>query len=161
MKNYNSFRQEGNILIHTRLLDALRDLVWEVWTQPEHIAQWWGPNGFTNTISKMEIKPGGEWDLVMHGPDGTDYPNKIVYDEVVKPEKLTWSHGSGIENDPAQFNVTVTFEAQGQKTLLTMRMVFVSKEAKDMVVEKHGAIEGNRQTMDRLEAYCQKMIQAA
>src|SRR5436190_19477576 len=62
-------------LLLTRLLNAPIELVWEVWTNPEHIAQWWGPNGFTNTITKMDVQPGGEWDLVMHGPDGTDYKN--------------------------------------------------------------------------------------
>ncbi|MES2373549.1 MAG: SRPBCC family protein [Bacteroidota bacterium] len=148
-------------LVMTRLINAPRELVFTVWTDPKHIANWWGPTGFTNTIHEMDVKPGGTFLLTMHGPDGTDYPNKIVYNEVIKPEKLTWSHGSGIENDPGQFKVTVTFEAQGQKTLLTMRMLFVSKEERDMVVEKHGAVEGNRQTMDRLEAYCQKIIQAS
>jgi uncharacterized protein YndB with AHSA1/START domain len=156
MSNTNTSERE---LVMTRVINAPRDLVFNVWTDPKHIANWWGPNGFTNTIHEMDVRPGGNFLLTMHGPDGTDYPNKIVYDEIVKPEKITWSHGSGVENDPGQFNVTVTFEAQGQKTLLTMRMLFSSKEAKDMVVEKHGAIEGNRQTMDRLEAYCQKIIQ--
>jgi uncharacterized protein YndB with AHSA1/START domain len=156
MSNTNTSERE---LVMTRVINAPRDLVFNVWTDPKHIANWWGPNGFTNTIHEMDVRPGGNFLLTMHGPDGTDYPNKIVYDEIVKPEKITWSHGSGVENDPGQFNVTVTFEAQGQKTVLTMRMLFVSKEAKDMVVEKHGAIEGNRQTMDRLEAYCQKIIQ--
>ena len=54
----------------SRLLDTPVELVWEVWTKPEHLSQWWGPNGFTNRISKMDVRSGGEWDLVMHGPDG-------------------------------------------------------------------------------------------
>src|SRR5678816_2044021 len=66
-------------LLLTRLLNAPIDLVWEVWTKPEHIAQWWGPNGFTNTITTMDVHPGGEWDLIMHGPDGIDYKNKSVF----------------------------------------------------------------------------------
>ncbi|MES2330441.1 MAG: SRPBCC family protein [Bacteroidota bacterium] len=141
-------------LVMTRLIDAPRELVFTVWTDPKHIVHWWGPTGFTNTIHKMDVRPGGKFLLTMHGPDGTDYPNEIVYGEIVKPEKITWSHGSGVEDDPGQFKVTVLFEAQGQKTLLTMRMLFLTKDAKDMVVEKYGAIEGNRQTMDRLEEYC-------
>ena len=60
-------------LLISRTLNAPIDLVWEVWTKPEHIANWWGPNGFTNTITKMEVTPGGEWDLVMHGPDAVSY----------------------------------------------------------------------------------------
>jgi len=66
----------------SRLLDAPIDLVWEVWTDPEHIKNWWGPDGFTNTIQLMDMKEGGEWNLIMHGPDGTDYKNKSVFMEV-------------------------------------------------------------------------------
>src|SRR5688572_27857058 len=78
----------------TRLLNAPVELVWEVFTDPEHIKQWWGPNDFTNTITKMEIEPGGEWDLVMHGPDGTDYKNKSVFKEIVKHKKIVYDHVS-------------------------------------------------------------------
>ena len=75
-----------------RVFDAPRDLVWKVWTEPEHIAQWWGPKGFTTTTHKMEVKPGGVWRFVMHGPE-RDYQNKITYLEVVKPERLVYDHG--------------------------------------------------------------------
>ena len=76
----------------SRLLNAPRELVWKVWTEPEHIAKWWGPNGFTNTIDKMEIRPGGIWDLIMHGPDGIDYKNKSEFVEIVAPEKISFRH---------------------------------------------------------------------
>lgn len=141
----------------TRLLNAPRELVFEVWTDPKHIAQWWGPNGFTNTIHEMDVRPGGKWLLTMHGPDGTDYPNAVVYHEVIKNEKLVYTHGSGIENDPREFNVIVTFEAQGNKTLLTMRAIFARKEELDLVIEKFGALEGQKQTMNHLEEYLAKM----
>src|SRR5580658_456105 len=75
-----------------RVLDAPVELVWEVWTNPEHIAQWWGPNGFTNTIELMEVKPEGEWKLVMHGPDGTDYKNRSVFREVVPLKRIVYEH---------------------------------------------------------------------
>ena len=75
-------------LLLTRLLNAPIELVWEVWTDPKHLAQWWGPNGFSNTISQMDVQPGGEWNLVMHGPDGKDYKNKSVFKEVVMHRKL-------------------------------------------------------------------------
>ncbi len=67
----------------TFLLDAPIDLVWEVWTKPDHIKHWWGPNGFTNTIDKMDVVNGGEWLFTMHGPDGMDYLNKTIFREVV------------------------------------------------------------------------------
>src|ERR1700733_3959863 len=67
----------------SRLLNAPIELVWEVWTNPEHIKNWWGPNGFTNTIHSMDMKKGGEWNLTMHGPDGTDYKNKTIFKKIV------------------------------------------------------------------------------
>jgi uncharacterized protein YndB with AHSA1/START domain len=139
-------------LVMTRIINAPRDLVFKVWTEPKHMAKWWGPNGFTNTIHAMDVKPGGSIDFIMHGPDGTDYPNYIFYKEVVRPSKLSFLHGSK-PNDPGSFNVTVTFKELGQKTEITMHMVFNTQEEKDIVVEKYGAIEGNKQTMDRLESY--------
>ena len=69
-------------LLLTRVLNAPVALVWEAFTNAEHIANWWGPNGFTNTITVMDVKPGGEWQLVMHGPDGTDYKNRSIFKEV-------------------------------------------------------------------------------
>ena len=138
-------------LVITRLLNAPRELVFKVWTDPKHVAQWWGPNGFTNTIHEMEVKPGGVWRLTMHGPDGVDYPNKIVFRKVVRPELLVYFHGD--DNDPEQFEVTVNFVQKGQKTELTMRGVFRTKEELDVVVKKHGAREGQTQHMNRLEAY--------
>jgi uncharacterized protein YndB with AHSA1/START domain len=97
-------------IIFNREFDAPRDLVWQAWTDPKHIVHWWGPNGFTNTIHAMDVRPGGVWRFIMHGPDGTDYPNKIIYREVVKPERLVYDH-SGDDNpdDPHVFQVLVTF----------------------------------------------------
>ncbi len=143
----------------SRLLQAPRELVFEVWTKPEHIAQWWGPDGFTNTIQQMDVKPGGTWRFMMHGPDGSDYPNKIVYTEVVKPERLVYDHsGDGNEEvDPTRFQVIVTFEAQGNQTLLTMRSIFPSKEALEEV-KKFGAVEGATQTVNRLVEFLKIMI---
>jgi uncharacterized protein YndB with AHSA1/START domain len=141
----------------TRVFDAPRALVWQVWTDPRHVAQWWGPNGFTNTIHEMDVRPGGVWRLVMHGPDGADYPNKIVYIEVVEPERLVYTHGSGQEDDSGQFHVSVTFAEQGRKTEVTMRGLFASAAERDKVVKEYGAIGGGNQTLARLAEYLEKM----
>jgi len=109
IKNDTSDRE----LIITRLLNAPRELVWDVFTTPEHIKNWWGPNGFTNTIDKMDVKPGGEWEFIMHGPDGTDYKNKSIYKEIVRPERIVFEHVSG-----PKFIATITFTAEGNKTHL-------------------------------------------
>jgi uncharacterized protein YndB with AHSA1/START domain len=139
-------------MVITRLLDAPRELVFDVWTDPNHIDQWWGPRGFRNTTSEMSARPGGMWRYVMHGPDGTDYDNRIVYREIVRPERLVYDHGSDVDNDPDMFHVTVTFEEQGGKTKLTMRAVWKSAAA-FAEVQKFGVVEGGNQTMDRLAEY--------
>ena len=81
-------------IVVSRVFDAPRELVWEAWTNPKHVANWWGPTGFSTTIEKMDVRPGGEWKHVMHGPDGTDYPNHSVFIEVVKPERIVYSHAA-------------------------------------------------------------------
>ena len=92
----------------------------------------------------------------MHGPDGTEYPNRIDYIEVVKPERLVYSHGGDDGGDP-NFHVTVTFDDESGKTRLTMRAVFPTAEARDFVVKNFNAVEGAKQTVDRLEAYLTAM----
>jgi uncharacterized protein YndB with AHSA1/START domain len=145
-------------ILATRIFDAPRDLVWKVWTEREHIGKWWGPNGFTTTTSSMEVKPGGMWRYVMHGPDGRDYQNRIVYVEVVKPEKLSYRHDDADEPadkdaEPIHFQVSVNFDDVGGKTKITMRMVFPSAKLRDFVIKTHGALEGMKQTLGRLEGY--------
>lgn len=137
----------------TRLLDAPVKLVWEVWTSPEHIANWWGPNGFTNTISTMEVKPGGAWDLVMHGPDGTDYNNKSIFKEIVPFKKIVYEHISG-----PKFLATIEFEEQGDKTLLNWHMLFESKEQFIQVVKTFKADEGLKQNVEKLIVYLNRLL---
>jgi len=146
----------------TRVFDAPRDLVWKLWTEPEHIGEWWGPNGFTTTTHKMEVKAGGVWRFVMHGPD-RDYQNKITFIEVVKPERLVYKHGGTGEKEdrglePVSFHVTVIFTDEGGKTRLDMRSVFPSAKARDYVVENYGAVEGMHQTLARLGEYLAKEV---
>lgn len=68
-----------------RTIDAPRDLVFDAWTDPAHVGQWWGPDGFTTTTHEIDIRPGGVWRFTMHGPDGVDYPNEIAFEEIVPP----------------------------------------------------------------------------
>ncbi|MDB5109682.1 MAG: ATPase [Mucilaginibacter sp.] len=140
-------------IITTRLLNAPRELVFEAFTKPEHVAKWWGPDGFATTTHEMDVKPGGVWRFMMRGPDGTDYPNKIVYIEVVKPERLVYKHTGDDDNEDEYFQVVVTFEAQGDKTNLTMRAIFKTAAELERVVKEHGAIEGAIQTINHLETY--------
>jgi len=139
-------------IVITRVFDAPREVIWNAWTDPEQIVRWWGPSGFTTTIHEMDVRPGGVWKHTMHGPDGTDYPNRIVFIEVVKPERIVYSMTGGKKGDPVhQSDVTWTFEAQGDKTRLTLRMLFPSADAREQAAKKYGVIEGGSQTLDRLE----------
>jgi uncharacterized protein YndB with AHSA1/START domain len=136
----------------TRVFDAPRDLVFEAWTSPEHVAQWWGPNGFTTTTQSMDVRPGGEWIFVMHGPDGTDYKNHIVYREVVSPERLVYDHISG-----PLFRAAVIFDAEGEKTRISMRMLFETAELRKRVAAEFGAVEGLEQTLNHLGEHVTKI----
>jgi uncharacterized protein YndB with AHSA1/START domain len=147
-KKENAEGTAGRELVLTRLLNAPRELVWEVFVSPEHIKNWWGPNGFTNTIDKMEVKPGGTWDFMMHGPDGKNYKNIHLFKEVVKPERLVFEHAVN-----PKFITTITFTAQGERTLLNWHMLFESKEQLEQVVKVHKADEGLEQNVEKLERY--------
>lgn len=135
----------------SRILNAPIELVWEVWTDPEHIKQWWGPNGFTSTITKMDIRENGEWNLIMHGPDGTDYKNKSIFIEIIKHKKIVYQHIS------PKFLATIDFESQGKKTQITWQMLFDTKEELIRTVKTFKADEGLKQNFDRLQAYLIKV----
>ncbi len=144
-------------IVITRVFDAPRELVWSAWTDPERVARWWGPRGFTTTIHEMDVRPGGVWKQTMHGPDGTDYPSQIVFTQVVKPERIVDSMVGGKKGQPShQFEATWTFEEQGEKTRLTLRMLFPSAEVCEQVARTYGVIEGGNQTLDRLGEHLAK-----
>jgi len=148
-------------IVITRIINAPQTLVFDVWTDAQHLGEWWGPNGFTITTHSREMKVGGTWRFTMHGPDGTDYPNRVRYTEIVKPELIRYTHDTGIDNDPQGFEVTVTFEREGEKTRLTLRSLFSSVAQRTLVVEKYGAIEGGNQTISRFEAQLEKSLAGA
>jgi uncharacterized protein YndB with AHSA1/START domain len=142
-------------IVVTRVFDAPRNLVFDAWTDARHIGRWYGPRGFTITTHSMDVRPGGVWLFDMHGPDGVDYPNKITYIEIAKPERLVYDHGD--QGAPGYFRTTVTFAEEGAKTKLSMRMVFSSAAQRDTVVKTYHAIEGANQTLDRFGEQLRKM----
>jgi uncharacterized protein YndB with AHSA1/START domain len=127
------------------MFDAPRELVFSMWTSAEHLGNWWGPRGFTITTQECDVRPGGVWKFVMHGLDGTDYQNKIVYNEIDAPNRIRYSHVSG-----PLFDAEATFEERGGKTAVTVRMTFATAELRNRVAEEHGAVEGLVQTLERL-----------
>lgn len=142
---------KNKLILQTREFNAPPELVFDAWTSAEKIGAWWGPNGFTTTTYKMDFRSGGEWEYIMHGPDGTDYPNYIRYREIINARKIEYDHGEYPE-EPFHFSVTVTFEEKDGRTFLTQRLIFPSQEARDKTVE-FGAIEGGKQTLNRLGDY--------
>jgi uncharacterized protein YndB with AHSA1/START domain len=154
----NSADIKDREIIMSRLIDAPRDLVWEAMTKPEHVVHWWGPNGFTNTLQKLDFRVGGEWHHVMHGPDGRDYPSRSVYTAIEKPHRIEFCTGGTYKGDPkAKFEAIWTFEAVDAQTKVTIHLLFPNAQARNMAVEKIGAIEGGHQTLARLAGYVIKI----
>lgn len=139
-------------IVVSHLIGAPREIVFEAFTDVRHLSQWWGPDGFTTTTRAFEFRVGGEWKLVMHGPDGTHYPNWLTWQEITPPERIVLLHGDH-PGDPNAFTSFITFEPVDGSTQLTMHTVFLTKELRDDAVERYGAIEGGRQTLGRLASY--------
>src|SRR5262245_14950785 len=94
-------------IISTRQYSVPRDLVFASWTEPERIAEWWGPVGFTTTVHSMDVSPGGKWRFTMHGPDAQEFTGTVRYIAIDRPSRLTYEH----LDDAGQpmFPVVVTF----------------------------------------------------
>lgn len=151
-------------LIVSRVVNAPRNLVWEAMTNPHHVVHWWGPEGFSDSLEEMDVRPGGVWKHIMLGPDGINYPNKAVFTEVVKPEYLTFKQTGGEQNGRRKgvnFLSTWTFEAlDAGRTKVTIHMIFSTAGERNRVLAEYHAEEGGHQTLARLDAYASKMSPA-
>lgn len=147
-------KSKSNEITLVRVYDAPVQVVWDAWTDPEQVAQWWGPRGFTLTTHSKDLRAGGHWSYTMHGPDGTDYPNKTSYLQVDPCAKLVYDHGANDER-PALFRVTVVFSETHGKTTMRMTMTLPTPEAAD---ETRAFIKkaGGDGTWDRLAEYLEK-----
>ncbi len=145
-------KTEGREMRITRTIKAPIDLMWKVWTDPEHIVNWWGPNGFTSTIHTMGFQEGGEWKLTLHGPDGTDYPNRSIFGEIVPLKKIAFEHFN------PHFITTVLFESKGKETRLEWTALFDTAEMRETVIKAHKADEGQRQNIEKLDKYLSKVL---
>src|SRR6476619_3813203 len=121
-------RNKSNEINITRIYDASVDAVWDAWTDPEQVAQWWGPRGFTLTTHSKDLRAGGHWNYTMHGPDGTDYPNTTKYLEVEPYAKMVYDHGGNADRPP-MFRVTVVFTDLKGRTRMDMTMALPTAEA--------------------------------
>ncbi len=158
-KNEGQLSGSGRDIVVSRVFDAPRELLWKAMTDPGHVVHWWGPRGFSLTIGEMTVAPGGVWNHVLHGPDGTEYPNRSVFSEVVEPERIVLSQFGGRKGGPqVTFVSTWTFEDLGNgRTRLTLRSVFPTADERDNMERAYKAVEGGRQTLERLAEHLPTM----
>lgn len=139
----------------TRTFDALRERVWDAWTDPDQVAQWWGPKHFTVPDCELDVRLGGAFRIDMEAPDGTVHPSDGVFDDVVEPERLVLVTAAGEDDDGNhQFEVrqTVTFEERGSETLLTLEAE-VQKATADAAEHLEGMEEGWNQSFEKLDDF--------
>ncbi|HJZ58426.1 MAG TPA: SRPBCC family protein [Gemmataceae bacterium] len=152
-------------IVITREFDAPRELVWAAWTDPNHVAQWWGPRGFTTRVSELELRPGGKWRYVMCGPHGDEYPCHGVFREVVPFERIvtTDEFGEGLEKvvpvelPQGPMTTTASFEEVGGKTRLTLRIEHPTAEDR----RKHeamGVVGGWGSSFECLDEHLAKLV---
>ncbi len=132
-------------IVSTRVFDAPAADVYDAWTSPNKLKQWWGPKDFANEFETFDLRPGGVWKFVMRAPDGTAYPQHSVFVEIVPRERIVFDH-----KPPHQYRAVVTFEDSGDKTKVTFRMIHETAEECEKV--RTFVVEGNEQNFDRLEA---------
>ena len=137
-------------IISSRIINATREKVFRAFSDPDHLKNWWGPKGFKNTFSEFDLRPGGNWRFVMHGPDGTDYPNQSLFLEIVDAERIVFKHVSA-----PSFKMTITFEDLQGKTKVTWQMLFETAAIRNNVAKY--AKNANEENFDRLEAELAKM----
>ncbi len=159
----NAVEQE---IVITRVFDAPRKRVFKAWTEPERLMRWWGPNGFTTPVCKIDLRPGGVFHNCMRSPEGRDYWSKGVYREVVEPERIVCTDSFSDEKGnlvqpthygmspdwPQEALVTVTFDEHEGQTKLTLRHSVGSAPA----AERDQCQAGWTESLDRLAAYLAK-----
>jgi len=132
-------------ILTIRVVDVPITKVFDAWTNPAYLSQWWGPKGFTNSFLQYDLQPGGIWDFVMYGPDGKDYPNRCEFIAIEKPIHVAWHHLT-----PPPFDVDVQLEEEGDKTRILFRMLFDTAEDRDK--KAVFVVPLNEENMDKLEA---------
>ena len=142
----------------TRLYAHPLDQVFAAFTTAEALALWWGPNRFSITTERFDFRVGGIWQFVMHGPDGTNYDNKILFTPIEPQRRIGHLHGDGNMGDDgsgAMFEASIRMATFGGMTRVTNHLVFPNRQARDATVRAANAMEGGRQTLARLEAFLQ------
>jgi uncharacterized protein YndB with AHSA1/START domain len=143
----------GREVVFSRLIAAPVALVWGLWSDVRHLHEWFGPAGFTTTTQEFAFEPGGVWRFTMHGPDGTDYPNRIVFREIEPRSRIVYANSWSLPDAPLEFTTVVTLTAEGAGTRLMLHMTFANDAAMRTAVERYGVLNGGIETFERLARY--------
>ena len=140
-----NFPTPANEIISTRIVNASKETVFRAWSDPTHLANWWGPAGFTNTFEIFEFREGGTWKFMMHGPDKGNYPNEVVFTKIDPPNQIAWTRIT-----QPHFNVVFTFEPLvDNKTKIVFKMIFETEEECNKL--KKFVVGKNEENFDKLE----------
>lgn len=137
-------------IVVTRVIDAPRELVFTAFTEKEHVENWWVPSG--TTTHEWDAKPGGRWRYSQPAPNGSEYPFKVEFIEIDKPERLVYDFATDAEGAPAPVRTNVTFEEQDGKTKVTLQLVFATAAAREEAA-KYGGEKGAKMALDNLAYY--------
>lgn len=139
-------------IVSSRVVNFPIETVFRAWTEPQHLQNWWGPAGFTNTFYEFDLRVGGRWRFMMHGPEKGNYPNEVEFITINKPILLAWNRIS-----KPLFQVEASFESvEENKTKIIFKQLFLSAEECNKV--KPFAVDKNEENFDRLEMELGKMI---
>jgi uncharacterized protein YndB with AHSA1/START domain len=152
MASDNISEKAESEIVSTRIVNFVQELVYLAWTEPEHLKNWWGPKGFTNTFNEFDLRPGGKWSFIMHGPDKGNYANECEFLKVEKPDFLSWKRFS-----KPLFQVAVSFEkVSDSQTKIVFKMIFDTPEECNKL--KPYVVDKNEENFDKLETELSKMI---
>jgi uncharacterized protein YndB with AHSA1/START domain len=149
--------EDKPLIITSRIIAAPRQLLWQALTTPEHLQHFWGPDGFTNTFKTYDLRVGGEARFTMHGPDGTNWPNRFIFRTIDPPRLLAYDHDNGGEGPvDHKFLGEVELTDVGGQTRVELRMTESTMEARDAVAQF--AVAGSQQNLDRFATYVAHMV---
>jgi uncharacterized protein YndB with AHSA1/START domain len=138
-------------IVTTRTVNASINLAFKAWTDPNHLKNWWGPKGFTNTFNEFDLRPGGKWSFIMHGPDKGNYPNEVEFVKIDEPNLISWKRHS-----KPLFKILTTFEEiSSDKTKIVFKMIFDTAEESNKL--RPFVVDKNEENFDRLEVELTKM----
>jgi uncharacterized protein YndB with AHSA1/START domain len=147
-------QEDERTIVSTRVFHAPRRMVYRAFADPKHVVHWWGPHGFTTTVLEMDLRTGGKWRIVMHGPDGANYPNEMTFTAVVPNERIELDLVGGREGaEPVHIHKTITWQDEDGGTRLTVRNQFGSRALRDENVRTYGSVQGSRDLFERLRAF--------